>query len=126
VPRGRKVRLLIDECCRRSLVEALRKLGCDVAAVADLLPSVSDEDVLALAVRLDCILVTDDKDFGALVIRQGLPVPGIVLLRTSSDDGEFQARRLAELLTDSQRKIHGHMTVVEDTRFRTRPLRMER
>lgn len=126
MPRGRKVRLLVDECCRRSLAEALRRLGCDVAAVADLLPSVSDEDVLALAVRLDRILVTDDKDFGALVLRQGLPTPGIILLRTSSDDGEFQAGRLAELLTDSQRKIHGHMTVVEDARFRTRPLRIAR
>lgn len=120
------MRLLVDECCRRSLVEALRKLGCDVAAVAELLPSVSDEDVLALAQRLDRVLITDDKDFGALVLRQRLPAPGVILLRTSSDDGEFQARRLAELLADSQRKIHGHMTVVEDARFRTRPLRFER
>jgi predicted nuclease of predicted toxin-antitoxin system len=120
------VRLLADECCRRSLVDTLRRLGFEVSTVADLLPSVADEEVLALAARLDCILVTDDKDFGALVLRQGLPAPGVILLRTSSDDGEFQAHRLAELLTDSRRKILGHMTVVEDMRFRARPLRIER
>jgi predicted nuclease of predicted toxin-antitoxin system len=119
------VRLLVDECCRRSLVDTMRGLGFDVSTVADLLPSVADEEVLALAARLDSILVTDDKDFGALVLRQGLAAPGVILLRTSSDDGEFQARRLAELLTDSRRKIVGHITVIEDTRFRTRPLRIE-
>jgi predicted nuclease of predicted toxin-antitoxin system len=116
------VRLLVDECCRRSLVDALLRLGCDAHTVADHTPSVDDEDVLELAARLDRILVTDDKDFGGLVVRNQRAAPGVILLRTGSDDGEFQAMRIAELITDPKHKVRNHMTVVEDTRFRVRPL----
>ena len=45
-------------------------------------PGSKDEDVLALAVREERIILTFDKDFGELAWRTGLPVStGIVLFR---------------------------------------------
>jgi predicted nuclease of predicted toxin-antitoxin system len=40
--------------------------------------------VLKRADRDNRLLLTEDKDFGDLVFRQALPVPGIILLRIDS------------------------------------------
>jgi len=42
-------------------------------------PSLPDPEVLALATSGDAILLTDDKDFGELVVRRGLEHRGVVL-----------------------------------------------
>ena len=48
-------------------------LGHDVRGVSEMVPGASDEEVLALAYNEQRVLVTDDKDFGELVYRRGLP-----------------------------------------------------
>lgn len=48
-------------------------LGHDVSAASEIALGASDEDLLALAYNEQRVLVTDDKDFGELVYRRGLP-----------------------------------------------------
>jgi predicted nuclease of predicted toxin-antitoxin system len=50
--------------------------------------------VLALAHAANRLLLTDDKDFGELVFRQGRPVPGVVLLRLAPDSSITRLARL--------------------------------
>jgi hypothetical protein len=69
------------------------------------------------------LLLTEDKDFGDLVFRQAKLVPGIVLLRI---DSSRRARKAPQLLAAIDRfsdDLFGRYTVIEDTRFRSRPLR---
>ena len=40
----------------------------------------SDSDVLAAASKEDRVLITEDRDFGEMVVRQRLGVRGVVLL----------------------------------------------
>ena len=56
-----------DESCDYSVVRALVRLGHEVLAVADLSPRADDESVIGLALREQCVLLTEDKDFGQLV-----------------------------------------------------------
>ena len=75
------MKFLLDACASSGpLIAALKKLGCDVLSVRDRMPQASDEEVLALAVEEDRVLITEDKDFGELVFLRGLPHPGIVRL----------------------------------------------
>lgn len=115
-------RLLADECCRKSLIDELRANGFDVVAIAEISPSISDVKVAELALAQNRILITDDKDFGDIVVRRNLHVPGVILLRTSSDDGGLQARRIFAILSVAPDRILGHITIVEDTRYRHRPI----
>ena len=115
-------RLLVDECCRRSLIDELRANGYDVAAVAEFSPSISDVKVAELALAQNRVLITDDKDFGDIVVRRNLLVPGVILLRTSSDDGVLQALRIIAILSAALDRILGHITIVEDARYRHRLL----
>jgi predicted nuclease of predicted toxin-antitoxin system len=75
------VRLLIDENVSPIMGDAPRAAGHDVMAVADVSPGALDDEVVALAIAEGRILVSEDKDFGNLAIRQGRRPPGLVLVR---------------------------------------------
>jgi len=56
--------VLADENLHRSIVDRLLADGHDVAHIGDLAPSITDGEVLALAVERKALLVTNDLDFG--------------------------------------------------------------
>ncbi len=68
------MRFLADENVSRYVVEQLRAAGFDVAAIGLTNPGASDTDVLATARREGRVLITEDRDFGELVIAQRLEV----------------------------------------------------
>jgi len=61
---------LADESVDQSIVAGLRQEGHDVVYVAELSPSISDDEVLREANDRGALLLTADKDFGELVVRQ--------------------------------------------------------
>jgi len=83
------VNLLADECCDAVLVNALRGEGHDVLYIKEAAAGADDQTVLQLAASQLRILLTEDKDFGELVVRLKLPAYGIVLLRINP--GRFGA-----------------------------------
>jgi len=64
------VNLVANEGVDRPVVERLRQDGHDVVYVAELSPSITDEEVLQQANARSAVLLTADKDFGELVFRQ--------------------------------------------------------
>ena len=56
--------LLADESVEREIVERLRAEGHDVVYIAELAPSITDDEVLDEANARSALLVTGDKDFG--------------------------------------------------------------
>jgi hypothetical protein len=78
--------------------------------------------VLALAVREDRILVTEDTDFGELVVRLGKPAVGIVLFRLAGEPPAVKAERVRLLLDVQGDRVRGHHVVVGRDRLRFRVL----
>jgi predicted nuclease of predicted toxin-antitoxin system len=58
------VNFVCDEGVDRSVVTRLRTDGHDVVYIAELSPSIPDEEVLGEANQRGAVLVTADKDFG--------------------------------------------------------------
>jgi predicted nuclease of predicted toxin-antitoxin system len=117
------VRWLIDECVDAGLAALLSESGHDVVYMSDVAPRAADPEVMNRADRENRLLLTEDKDFGDLVFRQARPVPGLVLVRI---DPARRSRKGPRLLTAIDRfgdALFGHYTVIEDARFRSRPLR---
>jgi predicted nuclease of predicted toxin-antitoxin system len=69
------------------------------------------------------LLLTEDKDFGDLIVRQAMPVPGIVLLRIDLARRLRKGARLQAVIDRFGDALIGRYTVVEEARFRSRPLR---
>ena len=90
---------------------------CDVA------PRATDTEVLHRADRENRLLLTEDKDFGDLVFRYGRPVPGVVLWRIRPSRRLRKAPRLLAAIERFGDAMFGRYTVIEDVRFRSRPLR---
>jgi predicted nuclease of predicted toxin-antitoxin system len=81
-----------------------------------------DQTVLQLAALQQRILLTEDKDFGELVVRLKLPAYGIVLLRINPADTTLKVARLRDLLVHHTHRLPGHFVVLDETKARFRPL----
>jgi len=115
------MRVLANENIPRRVVEAMRQSGHDVSWAVECCASARDEEVLALATAQSRILVTQDRDFGELVIRQGLHAPcGVVLLRLPPIP-ELMAQHVSRVL-DGTFDASGKFVVVEVDRVRQREL----
>lgn len=64
--------LVADEGVDGHIIARLRQDGHDVLYIAEIEPSISDDIVLSHANAQEALLLTEDKDFGELVFRQGL------------------------------------------------------
>ena len=86
-------------------------------------PGASDSDVLATARRDGRILITEDRDFGELVVRQQLEVQGVVLLELDRLSNVAEADRVVAVVSTNRDKLSGNLLVIEPGRTRVRPLR---
>lgn len=112
--------LLADENIDRGIVERLRRDGHAVDWIAEVSPSVSDEDVLGRAVAIGAVLVTEDKDFGELVYRRGLSHAGVLLVRLEGLDNAAKAAVVSQAVRDNAAELHGAFAVVSHDVVRLR------
>jgi predicted nuclease of predicted toxin-antitoxin system len=73
--------IVADESVDSRIVEKLRATGISVFSIAENQSSITDKQVLEIAVSKNALLITEDKDFGELVFRFQLEHKGILLLR---------------------------------------------
>jgi predicted nuclease of predicted toxin-antitoxin system len=112
--------LLADEGLERAVVERLRQDGHSVRWVAELAPSVPDEEVLRLATADAAVLVTEDKDFGELVYRRRLGHAGVVLVRLEGLPNSTKAEMVSEAIRAYGAEMAGAFSVVSPDSVRVR------
>nr|VFJ99570.1 MAG: Predicted nuclease, contains PIN domain, potential toxin-antitoxin system component [Candidatus Kentron sp. LFY] len=116
------MRLLINENIPLASVAALRKAGHDVVSMTEQSPGITDEAVMDIAHAEQRIVVTFNRDYGELVFRRQLPLPGGVLyLRflpvSPLEPAEYLARLIAAGI-----KLEGKFTTGDREQVRQRPL----
>jgi hypothetical protein len=116
------MRWLVDECVDAELVNQLRHRGDDVVYVAADGSGATDPQVLLRAREEDRVLLTEDKDFGDLVFRFRLALPGVILLRILPEDRAIKWDRLSAAIEQFGIGLIGRYVVVEKSRMRSRPL----
>ena len=62
-------------------VERLRTAGHEVLFLNEYEAGISDDEILSRAVREKAVVITNDKDFGELVVRHGFESRGVIFLR---------------------------------------------
>lgn len=116
------MRVLIDENVDGRFARWLAEQGHDVAWVSRLSAGVADPMVAALAAEQGRNLITRDHDFGTLVFRDRVRVPGLLLIDV---DQRFRARflaRMIEVWESVAGQLAGHFITVDETTIRVRPL----
>jgi predicted nuclease of predicted toxin-antitoxin system len=116
------VNLLADECCDVLVVYGLRADGHDVLYVKESARGADDDAVLQLAFGQQRVLLTEDKDFGELVVRLKRPAHGVVLLRINPSDTDKKLARLRHLLHHHAHRLSSSFVVLDEKKARFRPL----
>ncbi|KYF79796.1 hypothetical protein BE11_23920 [Sorangium cellulosum] len=115
--------ILADENIAAPILERLRADGLTVLQVAEIAPTVADSEVLRLAAERNAIVLTDDKDFGELVVREGCAHRGVVLLRLAGVPYAKRAEMVSALFRECGAELEGAFTVLSgDGRVRIRSL----
>ena len=82
-----------------------------------------DEDVLALALREQCVLLTFDLDFGHILAASHDRAPSVTIFRVSNARPERVNAHLESVLGEVSAALgEGAIVVVEDERHRVRKL----
>lgn len=114
--------LLANENFPQPSIILLREAGYDVLAIAESHKSVSDREVLSIAVTQVRWVMTFDRDYGDLIFSRNFPTPpALIYLRLHSYRPEEPGRLLIDLLRESA-DFAGQFVVVQDDALRKRPL----
>jgi len=79
------MRFIVDECTGTKVAQWLRDQGHEVFSVYDEARGIDDNKIIRKAFNDNFILITNDKDFGEKVFREGLPHKGIIFLRLEDE-----------------------------------------
>jgi len=112
--------LLADEGVDGQIVAQLRLQGHTVLYVAEMEPGISDETVLERANAHGALLITEDKDFGELVYRQGLVHLGVVLVRLAGLVSATKGQIVADAITQHESETPNAFTVISPGLVRIR------
>lgn len=116
------MKFLADAHISRKMVRFVLDQSHDCTFAAYLPSALTDQEVLVIAVREQRIIVTYDKDFGELVFRDGLNVPGVILIRIDNGTEDDRLEILKQHWSEVLQQVPGHFVTVTPERIRTRPL----
>ncbi len=116
------MKFLIDESVEKPIVDWLRDQKYDVTYIAESSSGITDEEVIRIANCENRILITNDKDFGELIFRQGRITKGILLIRTTNEESSKKLRLVKEVLDKAKNKLRGNFVVVNEVGIRIRKI----
>lgn len=112
------IALLANENFPAPAIRKLRAAGVDVVAVSEVMPSVSDKEVLEFARCEQRWIVTFDRDYGDLIFREGLPPPpAILFFRQEPYPPDRPADLVLAMLSEPQQAA-GCMVVISERNIR--------
>ncbi len=117
-----KISFLADECVRLPTIVLLRNLGHSVVTAREaMLGGKSDPEILKLAIKRKMVLVTEDLEFGNIILYPPKTHHGIILLRfrhsLEEDVHNVLTRLLIELKPD---EFDSTLVVVDHDKYRIR------
>ncbi len=89
-------------------------------SVAQGSPGATDDALVIQAEQDDCVIVTQDYDFGEIAVRQGRSGAGVVIIACQSLPPLERASRTAMIMAQLAEGLYGHLTIIEVRRVRQR------
>jgi len=112
---------LANENFPRPSTLLLREHGISVKSIQEDNPGISDEEVIEIALKLNLIILTFDRDYGALIFKYSKDnPPSVVFFREKGITPEFAGLSLLSLLGNSEILLSETFTVIEVNNIRQR------
>ncbi len=116
------LKFLIDESSGGKLAKALKENGYDAVYLGDYYPGAIDEDILKKAKNDERVIITNDKDFGDLILRQGKLSNGVILLRLKIDKPLNRIKFVLAIIKELGIKLNKKFIIVSENKIRIRKI----
>lgn len=112
------MRFLVDECTGPAVARWLQGQKHEVFSVFDQARGMDDDTVIRKALDENWFLITNDKDFGDKVYRDGRIHRGVILLRLEDERPASKIRVLSQLLETYSNRVPESFIVVTEKQVR--------
>ena len=113
--------LLANENFPLASVKYLKGHGFDISAIGVDNRSISDEEVMKIAMAEGRTILTFDRDYGELIFKHNYkPEAGVIYLRLDEYEADEPGRIVEQLFNDRQLNFQRALTVVEKSGIRQR------
>ena len=112
------MKFLVDECTGPAVAGWLRDDGHEVFSVYEDARGVEDDIILQKAFEENWVLITNDKDFGDKVFRNGRLHKGVILLRLEDERATSKIKVLSRLLEKYIDRLPNAFVVVTQKQVR--------
>ena len=112
------MRFLVDECTGPAVAAWLRDNNHEVFSVFEDARGMDDDDIIQKAGEEHWILITNDKDFGDKVYRDGRLHKGIILLRLEDERSASKIQVLSRLFQSYLNRLPDSFVVVTERQVR--------
>ncbi len=116
------MRIFCDENVPAAVVAALRAAGHDVAWGVNFDQGADDAARTTCAEREGRVILTEDKDFGELVIARGMATHGLIRFDLFGFGRDRKAARIIDAMAEFGDTAAGQVIVIEAARIRRRPI----
>lgn len=106
--------IVADENIDFRLIKRLRENDFDVFSIAESSFGIMDTNVLTIAIERHSFLITEDKDFGDLAIRDQKPHHGILLIRRKRLKALEQIEIILGVLLNRSEELYNTFSVLRD------------
>jgi len=110
--------LVADESVDYGIISQLRQMEITVVSISEDSPGIRDTEVLKIAADRQCLLITEDKDFGELTYRLKLVNSGILLIRLSDITRKDRIKLVAETVEKNFEKLSRNFSVLNKNGLR--------
>lgn len=116
------VRIIADENIDGIIIQSLRDDKYEVISIKESYRGIKDIEIIVLANQNECLILTEDKDFGEWVFAHGTESVGVLFLRYDESELNDIIKSLKTLLQEYGNNLYNKFTVITKNKIRIREI----
>lgn len=116
------VRIIADENIDSIIIQSLRDNKYEVISIKESYRGIKDIEIIVLANQNECLILTEDKDFGEWVFAHGTESVGVLFLRYDESELDAIIKSLKALLEQYGNSLYNKFTVITKNKIRIREI----
>ncbi len=118
------MKFVVDESVDFIIGKLFQKLFKDTILITETNRGVDDESVIEIANKLNAGIVTFDKDFGELLIRQKKNISCLVLIRLKKMDGARKLEIIEGVMMKFINELNNSFIIISSANYRIKKLNL--
>ena len=116
------MKFVVDESTGKGVAKFLKEEDYDTVYIGTDDKGIEDSEIMKKAVEENRIIITNDKDFGELAIRQKRKSKGILILRLQIETPENKIKTIKNVLEEHKDKLENNLVIAKENQIKTRNL----